>query len=289
MEVSGSERPVAPAQRAGAPAGEQWRTAFYISLAAVIASILALLVVLVARINSGGGGGRVQFALTGSPSPTVATAAANGTATPVPGRATVEPPTPASTAARDLVVACGDILAPVDKQHVLARDCAPSDLQLLPVAVSAGGDQLLRAEAAAALIDMVAAAAKGGIAVFAISSYRSYDQQVTTFQQNVDSGGLAYAERTSARAGHSEHQLGTTTDLTSASAHFGLEGFAGTAEAMWVSDNSWKYGFIVSYPAGSEAVTGYAYEPWHVRYVGKDVARMVHDSGLTLHEYLLRR
>ena len=94
---------------------------------------------------------------------------------------------------------------------------------------------------------------------------------------------------TSARPGHSEHQLGTTADLTSANVGFQLsEGFGDTPEGAWVRENSWKYGFIISYPAGTEGITGYAYEPWHIRYVGEATAADVHASGLTLHEYLRR-
>jgi len=123
--------------------------------------------------------------------------------------------------------------------------------------------------------------------LFVNSAYRSYGVQEQTFNQWVQSSGLAYAERTSARAGHSEHQLGTTADV-GYPGHF-LEGFTGTAEATWLAANSWKYGFIISYPNGKEDITGYAYEPWHIRYLGKEAAKSVHDSGLTLHEYLLKR
>ncbi|MGH2608056.1 MAG: M15 family metallopeptidase, partial [Tepidiformaceae bacterium] len=62
-----------------------------------------------------------------------------------------------------------------------------------------------------------------------------------------------------------------------------------TAEAEWLAANSWRFGFIVSYPEGKEEITGYAYEPWHIRYVGEEPAAAVRESGLTLHEYLLER
>lgn len=183
------------------------------------------------------------------------------------------------------LVTCGDILAPLDKLHRLAADCAPNDLVALPASISKGGQQLMRSEAASALEVLFAAATRDGYQLFAESSYRSYTQQVAAFQANVQSGGLEYAERTSARPGHSEHQLGTTTDVASPTASF--EQLEGTAEAKWIADNSWKYGFIVSYPTPeSEAITGYAWEPWHIRWVGKDVASQVHNSGKTLHEFL---
>jgi D-alanyl-D-alanine carboxypeptidase len=146
----------------------------------------------------------------------------------------------------------------------------------------------MRSEARAALLDMLAAAQGANLTMVVSSSYRSYDDQVATFNQNVASGGRDYAERTSAHAGHSEHQLGTTADMTSKSAGYQLEAFEGTAEAKWLAENSWKFGFIISYPAGTEAITGYAYEPWHIRYLGKDVAQQVKSSGLTLHQFLLK-
>jgi D-alanyl-D-alanine carboxypeptidase len=149
----------------------------------------------------------------------------------------------------------------------------------------AGGTQL-RSEAAGAFNEMLAAASKAGFSLYANSAYRSYSEQVATFQYWVNTSGLAYAERTSARAGHSEHQLGTTADVGANGKE--LEAFEGTPEAAWVAANSYKYGFIVSYPDGKESITGYAPEPWHIRYVGKDVAQKVRDSGLTLHEYLLK-
>ena len=253
-------------------AGESrgWRRAFIASLFALGISLAILVGVLAARC----GGSDTPAA---AKSPTPATTAATAPASPGPdGDATP-------------LVKCGDIIAPLDKDHRLAPDCAPADLVTLPATISYGGDQLMRKDAAQALQEMLAAGAAAGQKMFAISSYRSYQQQVTTFQQNVAEGGKDYAERTSAHPGHSEHQLGTTTDLTSANNNYGLEGFEKTPEAQWLAANSWKYGFIVSYPSGKEAVTGYAFEPWHVRWLGKDVAAKVHDSGLTLHEYLLNR
>ncbi len=139
-----------------------------------------------------------------------------------------------------------------------------------------------------ALTPYVFAAAKQekGFELYVNSGYRSYLEQVSTYNYWVQTNGQAYADRTSARPGHSEHQLGTTADV--AARGLELEAFSGTPEAAWIAANSYKYGFIVSYPDGKEAITGYAPEPWHIRYVGKDVAQQVKDSGLTLHEFLLK-
>lgn len=197
---------------------------------------------------------------------------------------------PEPTADNATIVACGDILAPVDKQHRLPADCAPGDLVALPGAYTAvAHDQLMRAEAADAAVRLFEGAIADGVYIYAVSSYRSYDDQVVTFNYHVGNLGEEEAARISARPGHSEHQLGTTTDVVSASSGYTLDGFVGTAEADWVAENAWRYGFIVSYPPGMESVTGYVYEPWHIRYVGEAVAADVQDSGMTLGQYLHSR
>ena len=180
---------------------------------------------------------------------------------------------------------CRDILVPIDKQHWLAEDCGPPDLVPLSGQLVQSG-LFLRREAAAAFASLVSAAADDGFRIGASSAYRSYATQETTFEWWVSLLGLEQAERTSARAGHSEHQLGTTVDLCAPAGC--LEDFSGTPEAAWVALHSWEFGFVVSYPDEKEAVTGYVGEAWHIRYVGVEVARSVRESGLTLHEYLLR-
>ena len=144
----------------------------------------------------------------------------------------------------------------------------------------------MRGDARTALIEMFGAAKQSGYALYVNSSYRDYATQAQTYQFWVQTNGQAYADRTSARAGHSEHQMGTTADVGTRGLE--LEAFTGTPEAAWLLANSYKYGFIVSYPDGKEPITGYASEPWHVRFVGKGVAQQVKDSGLTLHEFLLK-
>lgn len=268
-----------------------WSAAFALALVALFLAMLALFAVAVGGACGNGNASTLRPQPTATPERTRDGAAGSPTPRPSPtGNGATSTPTAIPDGSDDPSpqVACGDILAPLDKQHRLTRDCEPPDLERLPGSAVWGGEQLLRREARAALLEMLAAADRDGYRIFATSSYRSYDQQLATFQQNVASGGIAYAERTSARAGHSEHQLGTTTDLTTERGGASLEAFIGTPEAAWVAANSWRYGFIVSYPEGKEPVTGYAYEPWHVRFVGKDVAKRVRDSGLTLHEFLLR-
>lgn len=228
-------------------------------------------------------------------SPSVeATATSTGTAPPTATAtelATAEPttgPFPTATPDNSIVVACGDVLAPLDKEHRLGADCAPGDLVTLePQMVSAAG-QAMRADAAAAFAELFAAAQRDGFTILAASAYRSYQTQVVVYAGHVARLGVAEADRISARPGHSEHQLGTTTDVTSESAGYSLGGFEGTPEAVWLASNSWRFGFIISYPAGKEPITGYSYEPWHIRWIGQAQAQQAYASGLTLHEWLLR-
>ena len=119
------------------------------------------------------------------------------------------------------------------------------------------------------------------------SAYRSYANQKATFDYWVRVDGARPRSRR-ARAGHSEHQLGTTLDFRSygGSAPWNYSDWATTKAGAWLKANAWKYGFIMSYPKGKSAVTCYAYEPWHYRYVGRDVAAKVRASKLTLREYL---
>lgn len=214
---------------------------------------------------------------TATPSPTPASSPAEG------GDSGQQP---AETPDTSPLVACGDILAPLDKQHRLAADCVPVGLEALPASMSYGGTQYLTSTTIAALRVLFDAAAKAGYVLTVNSGYRSYADQVYTYNYWVQTQGQAYADRTSARPGHSEHQLGTTADVGT-DGHV-LEDFSSTPAAAWLASNSWLYGFIVSYPPGTEAITGYASEPWHIRYLGTGVAASVHASGLTLHQYLLR-
>ncbi|MCC6958766.1 MAG: M15 family metallopeptidase [Dehalococcoidia bacterium] len=282
MSTSPPSRRVSAAKRNGT-VGRESKGGGLSSLfiGSIIAVVIAFLVLVTVAVDAFSGGSGTPAA---APSTTDTPTAAASTPTTAPATATTVPkqsPTAATTAEDgSIVLPCGNILVPLDKQHKLTADCAPTDL------VTVKGGTQLRSEAAGAFNEMLAAASKAGFTLYANSAYRSYAEQASTFQYWVNTTGLAYAERTSARAGHSEHQLGTTADVGARGLE--LEAFEGTPEAAWLAANSYKFGFIVSYPDGKEGITGYAPEPWHVRYVGKDVAQKVHDSGLTLHEYLLR-
>ena len=136
-------------------------------------------------------------------------------------------------------------------------------------------------EAESAFYEMQADAAELGLNLYISSGYRSYDYQAGLYQRYVDRSGKAEADRYSARPGHSEHQTGLAFDLNTIS-----DEFKDTDEGKWVAANCHLYGFIVRYPEDKESVTGYMYEPWHIRYLGVDTATAVYESGLCLEEYL---
>lgn len=133
----------------------------------------------------------------------------------------------------------------------------------------------------AALQEMFAAAKAEGLNLFVKSGFRSYSTQKSLYNNYVKRDGAAAADRYSARPGHSEHQTGLAFDINKANSSF-----AGSPEANWLAQNCYKYGFIIRYPQGKESITGYIYEPWHVRYLGVETATAVYNSGLCLEEYL---
>ena len=136
---------------------------------------------------------------------------------------------------------------------------------------------------------MARAARKAGAGVAVRSAYRSYQDQVATFAGWVARSNYQTALRFAARPGHSEHQLGTAIDFRSAAGAtppLVLADWAHTASGRWMRQHSWEYGFIESYPRGMTSETCYGYEPWHFRYVGRDEASLVHQSGMTLRRYL---
>lgn len=141
-------------------------------------------------------------------------------------------------------------------------------------------DPGVRQEAADALAEMQAAAEADGLSLFVVSGYRSYSTQEAVYAGWVDLDGKEEADTYSSRAGHSDHQTGYTFDLNSLE-----QDFAYTPEGVWLAEHCADFGFIIRYPEGKEMYTGYVYEPWHVRYIGKEKARIITDSGLSLEEY----
>lgn len=161
--------------------------------------------------------------------------------------------------------AAGGLLILVDKAHPLPESHAPADLADLDLAgipVTKPGMRLRR-PALDALARMVAAAGTEGVGLVIGSAYRSYAYQLDLFARNVAAYGEAEASRFSARAGRSQHQLGTAVDFSPID-----DVFADTAAGRWVAANAGRFGFSLSFPEGMEAVTGYVWESWHWRFVG---------------------
>jgi len=178
----------------------------------------------------------------------------------------------------------------VNKEYALPDGYEPKDLVVPNVRFPFTEDdpkKQLRKEAAEALEQLFDAAEEEGHFLFAQSGYRSFERQEAIFASNVEQDGEEVANQYSARPGESEHQTGLVMDITSEAVEFRLvEEFGDTPEGKWVAENAYKYGFIVRYEKGKEDITGYQYEPWHLRYVGKKAAKTIYEQDLTLEEYV---
>lgn len=181
------------------------------------------------------------------------------------------------------------VLTVLDRTHMLPSGYAPSDLVAASAAGYAGtqGSKLVRS----VIVDDLAAVRRdstaAGLSIQLQSTYRSHASQVSTFNHWVSVYGMARALLRSARPGHSEHQLGTTIDFTSPGWGGRFGNWANeTREGAWLAANGWRYGFVMSYPLGTQATTCFSYEPWHYRWIGRSAAAAWHASGLTLHAFL---
>ena len=126
-----------------------------------------------------------------------------------------------------------------------------------------------------------------GYELYARSGYRSYNTQTSLYSSYVESYGKEAADKYSAKPGQSEHQTGLSIDITCEALNFRLDDtFGETKEGKWVAENAHRFGYIIRYPKDKEDITGYMYEPWHIRYLGTELAGKVFESGLTLEEYL---
>lgn len=181
------------------------------------------------------------------------------------------------------------ITALVNKEYGLSEDYIPEDLVTVDVPTVLENPEVkqLREEAATSLKEMFAEAEESGYYLHARSGYRSHDTQVQLFNNYAEEHGEEKANTYSAKPGHSEHQTGLVMDVTSESVNLELEeSFGETEEGIWLSKHAHEFGFIIRYPENQEEITGYIYEPWHIRYLGVDVATVVYESGLTYEEYL---
>jgi D-alanyl-D-alanine carboxypeptidase len=173
----------------------------------------------------------------------------------------------------------------LDTNLRLRRSYAPRDL--VPVSrAGLKGEGLVRELIIDDLAAMATAARKAGKPLAVRSAYRSYQTQVATFAMWVERSGYEQALLFSARPGHSEHQLGTTIDFTTAPGAPLSGTFGESPSGTWLARHGWEYGFIMSYPKGQRRVSCYGHEPWHWRYVGRDLARRIHESGQVPRRFL---
>ena len=174
----------------------------------------------------------------------------------------------------------------VDTILRVPKGYVPPDLVSTSLAGIGGGGKV-RAVMIDDLRAMTEAAALADAGIGVQSAYRSFESQKTVFDSWVAALGYQRALEVSARPGHSEHQLGLALDVRSAEGGSPFTGTFGSSPAgKWMKAHAWEYGFVMSYPRGSMDVTCYDFEPWHFRYVGRDLAASIHASGLTLREYL---
>lgn len=176
----------------------------------------------------------------------------------------------------------------VNKTHSLDKDYEPTDLVTAnPVVKGASNYQQMRKTAAKAFKKLSDTAANRGLTIKVTSGYRPYSYQKYLFNKYVDKDGRYRAEQYSAEPGHSEHQTGLSADVSSPSVNYNLsQAYGTTEEGKWLASNAHKFGFIIRFPKGKEKITGYEYEPWHIRYVGKAAAKEIYKQKLTLEEYL---
>lgn len=174
----------------------------------------------------------------------------------------------------------------IDTSHRLPASYAPTDLVSVTQAGFTAQDQV-RSIAIDDLAAMRKAAAAAGSPLAIVSAYRSYSYQEQLFARRAGHIGEAQAAEVVARPGHSEHQLGTAIDVVDPGTADLTPAFAGTRQGRWVAAHAHEYGFILSYPEGATDRTCYAYEPWHLRYVGRAVATRIQSSGLTPRQWML--
>ena len=170
----------------------------------------------------------------------------------------------------------------VNKSYALPSDYIPVNTHTSAVGIESVCNGCINEVAYNAFNDMQADASNLGLNIWIQSGYRPYSAQESIYNRYVANDGQAAADTYSARPGNSEHQSGLCFDLNSISDEFGY-----TDEGKWVNDNAHLYGFIIRFPKGKDEYTGYKYESWHLRYVGKDLATKLYNNGdwISLEEY----
>lgn len=177
----------------------------------------------------------------------------------------------------------------VNKTHGLNKAYEPDDLKKVKFAAKdrETAYQELRKTAAKAFNELAAGAKEAGHTIKLTTGYRPYSYQKVLYKQYIAMDGKNRAEQYSAKPGYSEHQTGLCADVSSPSVNYRLvRRYGRTKEGKWMAENGHRYGFIIRYPKGKMGITGYEYEPWHIRYVGTEAATEIYKQQLTLEEYL---
>lgn len=174
----------------------------------------------------------------------------------------------------------------VNKYYYLSEDYVPDDLVTVSQTYSWGeaGSQRVREIVYNAFLDMWNVANDAGYYLMINSSYRTYQDQESVYNNYRNTSGQTYADSIAARPGYSEHQTGLAIDIFSRT-NTNSATFANSAEAAWLKENAHKFGFILRYPEGKEDITGTTYEAWHYRYVGVDIATYIYEHDITFDEY----
>ena len=170
----------------------------------------------------------------------------------------------------------------VNKYNYLTRDYVPKNLESIPLSYARSGMKLVNV-AKDAYVEMAKAAEKQKLKLVVTSSYRDYEYQEDIYNRYVKSDGKEAADTYSGRPGFSEHQTGLAVDLYNGKKLY--TEFEDTKEFDWMQDNAYKYGFILRFPKDKDNITGYQYESWHYRYVGKEIAQYIHEHDITYEEY----
>lgn len=181
----------------------------------------------------------------------------------------------------------GDLLVVVNKYHAVSKNYKPKDLVTIDNKYGTWNNMELKSEAYDAFLKLYKDAKKQGFNLKLCSAMRTYSTQKSLYENAVSTRGREMANIRSAYPGRSEHHTGLAIDVTSASMGWGLtQDFADYPDGQWINEHCQDYGFIIRYPKGKTDITGYDYEPWHLRYVGVDAATYIMENGLTLEEYV---
>lgn len=181
------------------------------------------------------------------------------------------------------------VIALVNRTNRLDKNFVPEHLVIPSVKFTSYASEKVKKmdlQAAMALDSLFKAASSHAITLLAVSGYRDYEYQSMLYKNQISAVGKEEADKYVAQPGASEHQTGLAMDVLSNEYGSLDEGFANTKAYKWLLENCYKYGFIIRYPKGKESITGYNYEPWHLRYVGITAATEITQKSLTLEEYI---